>query len=853
MPSNPRPVKRQRRSTVVLSDDDGEPGPSRVLPLRRSDVASTRAAIKSPLKSNGAVSKQLKKEPGTAPKRSLSAKSSPKSSPEKSRSSKKLTIDDTKNKSLHTFFNKASEEERWRKRSATPDVGDAEETLQDDIIDDESMDEAFAEAIRRSEKDMVKQEPPSSSLKVLPALTKTTAPPTSSQKFKKPALPKKAVADTSHELITSEVGGEVAPWAERYGPTNLDELAVHKKKVQDVQKWLDDAIAGRSRQRLLVLKGPAGSGKSTTIDILTKVRRYELVNWQNPDTSEAGVLSSSLQFAEFVTRGGNYGALSLGDLNNWSPNPNIVGRVLLVEEFPAAMTRSSDALESFRSVLLHAATNAGPTMPFGRSNEPSGPPPIVLIISETLVSSSTAFTDSFTAQRLLGAELMNHPAVCVIEFNPVAPTFIAKALDTAIKKEARDSRRRRIPGPAVLHRLAEMGDVRNAINSLQLLCTHGDDNGDWSGTVAANAKRSSRSIAPLSKFEQNSLRLISARETTLDMFHAAGKVCYNKREDPRVSDTRAEPPPKPPDHLMDLYRPKVSQVNTEELLNETGTDIQTFVSTVHQNYILSCNNDDFVDYFDGCAAILSDAELLDPDSRGLSRSKARAHATRSMFQLGTSDSLRQDEISFQVATRGVLFNLPFPVSRAAPPGAGRGGAFKMYYPASLRLWRPIEEMEGLLELTIAQISGQKFRPMQQGQDVAGVSTWKSRASAFETQPAVSEDVGDSIPRTDLNKDHLILDILPYMTKIDGARGEDITTLKKITHLRGFNAVTEEPDDDPAGDVQPASARLTQKVEAAHQSLQLENQRTQQVARKQSTDEPPVERLFIEDDDIQDSD
>jgi len=786
----------------------------------------------------------------------LPAHSSPKSSPEKSRVSKKLTIEDTKNKSLHTFFNKVSEGERWRKRSATPDVGDKEETLEDDIIDDESMDEALAEALRQSEKDVVKPEPPTSSLRALPALTKTTAPPTSSQKFKKPVLLKKAVADTSHEPSKLETGGEVTPWAERYGPTNLDELAVHKKKVQDVQKWLDDAIAGRSRQRLLVLKGPAGSGKSTTIELLSKVRGYELVNWQNPDTSEAGMLSTSSQFAEFLTRGGSYGALSLGHASGLSQNMNAVGRVLLVEEFPAAVTRSSDAVDSFRSVLLHAATNAGPTMPFGRSNEPSGSPPVVLIISETLVNSSTAFTDSFTAQRLLGAELINHPAVCVIEFNPIAPTFITKALDMAIKKEARDSRRRRIPGPAVLQKLAEMGDVRNAINSLQLLCTHGDDNGDWSGTVAANAKRLSKSIAPLSRFEENSLRLISARETTLDMFHAAGKVCYNKREDPRVSDTRAEPPPKPPDHQMHFYRPKVSQVNIEELLNETGTDIQTFVSTVHQNYILSCNHDDFVDYLDGCAAVLSDAELLDPGSRGLSRSKARAQATRSMFQLGTSDSLRQDEISFQVATRGVLFNLPFPVSRAALPGAGRGGAFKMYYPASLRLWRPIEEMEGLLELTATQISGQKPRHQQQGQDIGGVSTWKSRASAFETQPAVSEDMEDELPRTDLNKDNLILEILPYMTKINGARGEDTTILTKITQLRGFNAATEgEPDDDAVGEAQaqPTSARLTQKVEAAHQVLQLQNQRAQQVVKKQSIDEQQMEKLFIEDDDIQDSD
>ncbi|KAK5946806.1 RFC checkpoint protein Rad17 [Knufia obscura] len=853
MPSNPRPAKRQRRSTVVLSDDDEEPSPSTTLPLRRSNAASKPAATKPTSSANGTTLRRPKKEPAKPAAQTSSAKSSPKSSPEKSRKFKKLSIDDTKNKSLRTFFTKATEEERWRKRSATPDVENKREALEDDIIDDdESMDEALSEAIRRSEQDMVKHEPPTSSLKPLQTVAKTMLPPTSSQKFRKPVLPEKAATDTSHEFHKSETEGEVAPWSDRYGPTNLDELAVHKKKVQDVQKWLDDAIVGRNRQRLLVLKGPAGSGKSTTMSLLARARKCQLVAWQNPDTSEAGALSSSLQFAEFVTRGGEYGALSLNNTSVSAADATIGGRVLLVEDFPAAMTRSSNALDSFRSVLLHAAANAGPTVAFSSRKDSSGPPPIVLIISETLVSSSTSYTDSFTAQRLLGPELMNHPAVCTVEFNPVAPTFVAKALDLAIKKEARDSRRRRVPGVAVLQRLSEMGDVRSAINSLQLLCTHGDNNGDWSGTVAANAKKSSKSNAPLSKFEENSLRLLSARETTLDMFHAAGKVCYNKREDPRVSDTRAEPPPKPPDHLLHMHRPKVSQVNIDELHNETGTDIQTFVSTVHQNYILSCNHDDFVDYFDGCAAVLSEAELLDPDSRASSRSRARAAATRNTFQLGTSDSLRQDEISFQVATRGVLFNLPFPVSRATPPGAGRGGAYKMYYPASLRLWRPIEEMEGLLELTVAQLSGQKAIGRGQSQDAGGVSTWKSRASAFETQPTISDEVEEMLPRTDLNKDNLLLDILPYTTKIRAAKGEDTNVLKKITQLRGFNAaVEEEPDEDPAGDGQTASTRLTQKVEAAHQSLQ--SQRMQPPSKRMSNEEPAVEKLFIEDDDIQDSD
>jgi cell cycle checkpoint protein len=36
------------------------------------------------------------------------------------------------------------------------------------------------------------------------------------------------------------------PWSEQYPPAGVAELAVHKKKVDDVQSWLAAALSGRS-------------------------------------------------------------------------------------------------------------------------------------------------------------------------------------------------------------------------------------------------------------------------------------------------------------------------------------------------------------------------------------------------------------------------------------------------------------------------------------------------------------------------------------------------------------------------------------------------------------------------------
>ncbi|KAK6374738.1 RFC checkpoint protein Rad17 [Lithohypha guttulata] len=846
MSTNPRPAKRQRRSKVLSDDDDEPPVTKSSLPLRR------QAPLRNSNGSKAAISRTISSRNGVKPS---SARPSPKSSPEKGKKFSKLDPNENTNKSLHTFFNRVSEQDRWRKRSATPDEVKRLDPFLEDIVDDDddSMEEALHEAIRRSETDSIRSATNVKSVAAVSA-TQPAAVPSSSQRFRKPTLPAKA--KQADEVSVTEEQSETKPWADRYGPVSLEEVTVHKKKIQDVQKWVEDARAGRSRQRILILKGPAGAGKSTTLKFIAHNRRCDLVAWQNPDTSEAGTLSGSMQFADFVTRGGDYGALPMSSTGTpISTTSN--AHILTIEEFPASTTNNLRALESFRSALLRAATTSNTSLSsFSKPFEPRHLPPIVLVISETLVSSSTAFTDSFTAQRLLGPELINHPAVCVIEFNSVAPTFLSKALDLVVRKEARDSKRRRIPGPAVLQRLAEIGDIRSAINSLQFLCTRGDNN-EWSGTVATMSKRVTKSNQPLTPIEENSLKLISSRETTLDMFHAAGKVCYNKREDPRLGDPKAHPLPKPPDFLSRLHRPKVSQVDVEELLNETGTDIQTFVSTVQQNYILSCNHEDFVDYFDSCATVLSDSELLDPDSRMSIRSKARASASQNTLQLGTSDSLRQDEISFQVATRGVLFNLPFPVSRAAPPGAGKGAAHKMYYPVSLRLWRPIEETNGLIDLTISQLSGRATLNPGRVQDTEGVASWRTRANTFETGPAPTEsDTNDAMPRADLSRDNLVLDTLPYMTRIKTAHGHDTSILQKITQLHGFNAMSEgEADDDESPTEQPTSTvKLTQKIESAYQTLQARrdyHHQQQQHGKKEAVEESLMEKLYIEDDDIED--
>jgi cell cycle checkpoint protein len=577
------------------------------------------------------------------------------------------------------------------------------------------------------------------------------------------------------------------------------------------------------------------------------------------------------QFDDFVNRSGNFGSLDFDaeDLKSLHAKavdqPGALHRVLVIEEFPTNMTRSSSALEAFRGVLLrYLATAPSASNPMFRKNAAwlETTPPIVLIISESLLTSATASADSFTAHRLLGPEILNHPLVTVLEFNTVAPTIIGKALDLIIKKEARDSRRRRIPGPAMLKKLSEMGDIRSAANALEFLCARSADNDGWSGTVATKMKKSSKDGVALTPMEQNSLELVTQREATLGMFHAVGKVVYNKREDPQIADPKSEPPPKPPDYLSHMHKPKTSQVSIDDLMNETGTDIPTFVFTLHENYVLSCSGSSFLESCDSCIDALSDSDILSPEGRSMSRvGYGRGAAGNRIPQAGGIDMLRQNEISFHVAVRGLLFSLPHPVHRAAYPGGRKGDTFKMFYPAFLRLWKPMEETDSLIstimdESMFAGANG----PIRGQMSSDGVASWRQKSNAFGGAPSGEES--SSIPRILSSRTDMLYDRLPYLSKLHISRELDIQKVKQVTQFRG--AMLNDDDDDTEGGAVEVAIDLSAADETTDKRTSSPKRRDRIMRigpdagmgqggalTKTVSNKVELEKLYISDDDIQD--
>lgn len=771
---------RPRRKKTVLSSSDDEDDSPPTLDLEEApahdDITETKPARAS----------RSKVKASSSTTTTTSIKVTHSSSKPRQNQPKKSTVEaqpKRANKSIFSFFNPTTQRHQASSQDSTsPPTSANPDPRELDIEDDISADDAtlsqpsqIAQTLRKRK--LIKDDT---------ADINRDGPPAPSQKFRKVSAGTRVPSSsTPHQVDTR-------PWTERFAPVDLSELAVHKRKVTDVRNLVESALSDRPRPRLIILKGAAGTGKTTTVNLLAKDMGIGIMEWKSPvgtDAASSAFASYSSQFEDFVFRSRKFGGLDLVR-SDGTAQPALATindhtkQIMLVEEFPNTFTKSSPALQIFRNTILQYL--AAPAS--------SNPTPMVMVISEALLSTTTASADSFTAHRLLGAAILNHPQTASIEFNDIAPTILTKALDAIVIKESRKSGRRFAPGPGVLKHLAETGDIRSAVSSLEFLCLAGDDSGAWSSKVAFT-KPKGRVEAPLTKQEQEALKLISNRESSLGIFHAVGRVVYNKRINP------ATPVPQPPTYLPQHRKPKVPEHDPNSLIDEVGTDTSTFVGALQENYVLSCSStssEDALDSLNGCIDALSDFDMLSCDRFGF--------GTR-MSSGSAQDNLRQDDISFQTAIRGVLFWLPTPVNRLAglPRGAKRGDEFKMFFPSMSKLWKEKEEFESTLENVITTIhnlaTGSSLDSTSA--DTEGVAAWKRQ----QTADVASEDDTNLVPTaapfrntllSSSARTELLLERLPYASQIL-PRQKDIPTslicnVNTLTRISGRNSASIALDD-----------------------------------------------------------
>ena len=225
----------KRRRRLLFSDDDEPAVKTRRAPTRLPSGPVTTLSDRKSVPQN-ASSKGLGEK---VPK-----KSSGNSSPGKAIRQRKE--EENKSRSLHAFFGRATAEQRWDRKDKTPPAVFKDDDAEDDIEDD-SLDEAFAKLSDPEENENTvldrRKAAQATSLDEMSKAVRHTVG--SNQKFAKPPKPAAKVerSDCRHnpDLLNR-------PWAERFAPESLEELAVHKKKVVDVENWLKAVLQGRDRR-----------------------------------------------------------------------------------------------------------------------------------------------------------------------------------------------------------------------------------------------------------------------------------------------------------------------------------------------------------------------------------------------------------------------------------------------------------------------------------------------------------------------------------------------------------------------------------------------------------------------------
>ncbi|KAG2117372.1 Rad17 cell cycle checkpoint protein-domain-containing protein [Suillus discolor] len=440
-------------------------------------------------------------------------------------------------------------------------------------------------------------------------------------------------------------------WVDKHEPTIEADLAVHKRKVEDVRRWLSEAFEGgpagklRKYRRILVLTGPAGTAKTTTLRVLAREMGFEIVEWRNSmsergpstliddfgDDSWMGTEALFDKFQAFLTRASScYNIFATSSaIVSMQPQSHSQSKFLSQSSTPSLPSTSSSRPSNRHLILLEDLPNILHLPTQARfhdalqslcSSSESGPP-VVIIISDSGLRGENAYNDdawdgaggarwskkeTIDIRSLLGADLSTSPYVTRIAFNPIAPTLMNKALQAMLTKHFA-STSGKPPAKDVVEMIVESsnGDIRSAVMALEFACVVTLTKGGGKGKTRRNVAGSARAV----------LEAVTRREQSLVLFHLMGKILYNKRKgDPpathlsardaakerELDETLLDPSPLP--NWLSEHDRKTSRVCLETIASDSPIDSSLLGLYIHENYTMFCTD---VDQCDGVCEGLS--------------------------------------------------------------------------------------------------------------------------------------------------------------------------------------------------------------------------------------------------------
>ncbi|GAV29391.1 hypothetical protein PMKS-002891 [Pichia membranifaciens] len=315
-------------------------------------------------------------------------------------------------------------------------------------------------------------------------------------------------------------------WVNETRPVSIEELCIHKRKLEDLNKEINELVFSRTDNKVLIVSGPSGSGKSTSVKLMANLAmkskiellKKQVVGSEISDTFGTSIGSPDDFIVDFNilkdSHSGNSSVTYFGEfLNQCKMLTGFNEKCVVIEELPNIFHKETH-------VAFQKAITSWLDL-----NSTFQLPPLIICITEYDIendlnwSNGTSFTidNTVKVETVLGYKLMQYEnnGWRRVRFNKVAKTFLKKALNRALTLEKIKSNKLI---ELQIERLSSLGDLRNAINTLEF----------W-------FKFQYEGDEPIDYDEDS----IDGKETGLDIFHSIGKIIYGtKHEKEEFEDFR---------------------------------------------------------------------------------------------------------------------------------------------------------------------------------------------------------------------------------------------------------------------------------------------------------------------------
>uniref|UniRef100_A0A4W5L1Z0 RAD17 checkpoint clamp loader component n=1 Tax=Hucho hucho TaxID=62062 RepID=A0A4W5L1Z0_9TELE len=265
-------------------------------------------------------------------------------------------------------------------------------------------------------------------------------------------LRKRRAEPNASELQTStftepSLGDQDEPWVDTHKPHSQAELAVHKKKIEEVEDWMRVHVDPKTGGAVLLLTGPSGCGKSATVQVLAQELGYRVQEWSNPSNPDTYRQTFDPGEKNPVFNG-FYGSSQTGLFQEFLLRANKYNRLQMSGEGGASDSdRKLILVEVLFCINLCVCTCSSSDRRFVKTCRR----PLLFIVSDSLSGDSSS-------RLLFPKHVQEELGVCNIRYFTSGGKMC-------------------VPDKAALELLCSgsSGDIRSAINSLQFSCLTGEE------------------------------------------------------------------------------------------------------------------------------------------------------------------------------------------------------------------------------------------------------------------------------------------------------------------------------------------------------------------------------------------